>query len=317
MIGAIKLFSSHFRSDLRPVNVGCLLGAKNRGRLVSPFSTFTCSLTSLTAFCKQTTRDFVAFCSSSKRFNIILKSNLMSSNSSLKSSLSFISQLKSSIVFEITPMFSLRSEMSFADLLSCSFSSHTSSLFISPCSFTSSMSFRMLDTSYSNDKRSKRRASISGDKAFTRPVCSKSCKSLEDDWASLSEENTDSFSKLLRRPNMVFTSVSESSWSGACVHLFRHLSCTSSNTFCFIGGTITGDHFNKFKRPEMSVVLASMTSVFRFPRVGMKTFAISHAPAGDPHCCLSLLFQKIFGRRDLWRRLSSFFHVAQVAHLDE
>ena len=179
------------------------------------------------------------------------------------------------------------------------------------------MSFRMLDTSYSNDKRSKRRASISGDKAFTRPVCSKSCKSLEDDWASLSEENTDSFSKLLRRPNMVFTSVSESSWSGACVHLFRHLSCTSSNTFCFIGGTITGDHFNKFKRPEMSVVLASMTSVFRFPRVGMKTFAISHAPAGDPHCCLSLLFQKIFGRRDLWRRLSSFFHVAQVAHLDE
>ncbi|RMX51068.1 hypothetical protein pdam_00024705, partial [Pocillopora damicornis] len=58
-------------------------------------------------------------------------------------------------------------------------------------------------------------------------------------------------------------------------------------------------------------------SPFRVPNVGMKTFAISHAPVGDPHCCLSLLFQQIFGRGDLWRCSSSFFQVVQVAHLEE
>ena len=78
-----------------------------------------------------------------------------------------------------------------------------------------------------------------------------------------------------------------------------------------------GHHSNTFKSPPMSVVLASMMSPFRVPNVGMKTFAISHTPTGDPHCCLSLLFQQIFGRGDLWRCSSSFFQVVQVAHLEE
>ena len=116
---------------------------------------------------------------------------------------------------------------------------------------------------------------------------------------------------------MVLTSASLSSCFGEWAQRFLPSSRTERKTARLTGGLIKGHHSSRFKSPPMSVVLASVMSPLRVPRVGMKTLAISHAPVAEPHCCLSLLSQQIFGRGDLWRRFSSFFHMLQVAHLEE
>ena len=199
----------------------------------------------------------------------------------------------------------------------CSLTSAISSPFKSTCSCTSDRSSLKFIMSATSDWRSKWRASTSDSLTVSSPWRNKSCRFLEDSWAALSARNTWSLRRPLRCPNMVLTSASLSSCFGEWAQRFLPSSRTERKTARLTGGLIKGHHSSRFKSPPMSVVLASVMSPLRVPRVGMKTLAISHAPVAEPHCCLSLLSQQIFGRGDLWRRFSSFFHMLQVAHLEE